>query len=119
MIESCFDKLEELEAVIGEPISITNQEKMNNKRMINRLDTIGRVNLATNAVLCFALKRLEHSKDQAKYCVSSEYSKDAFVKLPTTSKDMLEELIKNKPSNRNRFKRLDLFTLGFPLQCLL
>ncbi|KAG0848461.1 hypothetical protein G6F17_011631 [Rhizopus arrhizus] len=31
MIETCFDKLDELEAAIGEPISMANQNRMNNK----------------------------------------------------------------------------------------
>ncbi|KAG1170218.1 hypothetical protein G6F70_007725 [Rhizopus microsporus] len=106
MIETCFDKLDELEAAIGEPISMANQNRMNNKRTIDGFNTIARVKLGHKCDSVFRTCRIDHSKDQefgateakAKYNISSEHFKDSFVKLPTTLKDMLDDLIKTKPS---------------------
>lgn len=83
IIETCFDKLDELEADIGEPIRMTNQNRMNNKRTIDGFDTITRAKLGHKCDSVFRTCRINHSKDQefratevkAKYNVSSEISK--------------------------------------------
>ncbi|GAA5802788.1 hypothetical protein HPULCUR_008263 [Helicostylum pulchrum] len=73
----------ELEADIGEPIRMTNQNRMNNKRTIDGFDTITRAKLGHKCDSVFRTCRINHSKDQefratevkAKYNVSSEISK--------------------------------------------
>jgi hypothetical protein len=70
------------------------------------LDGITRVNSGHKCDGVFRIHRIEHSKGhefgateaKAKYNVSTEHFKDLFVKLPTTLKDMLDDLIKTKPS---------------------
>lgn len=117
MIETWFDKSDKLEAAIGEPISIANQKRMNNKRTIDGFDTITRVKLGHKCDSVSRACKIGHSEDQefgateakAKYNVSSEHFKDAFVKLPTTLKGMLNDLIKDQPNlaGINHFRQSD------------
>ncbi|KAL7320627.1 hypothetical protein PS15m_000495 [Mucor circinelloides] len=87
MIETWFDKSDKLEAAIGEPISIANQKRMNNKRTIDGFDTITRVKLGHKCDSVSRACKIGHSEDQefgateakAKYNVSSEHFKDAQI----------------------------------------
>lgn len=92
-------------------------------------DTITRVKLGHKCDSVFRTCRINHSEDQefgtmeakAKYNVSSKHFKNAFVKLPTALKDMLDDLIKDQPNlaSRNHFRQSASFILESPLQCLM
>ncbi|KAG1084330.1 hypothetical protein G6F42_021832 [Rhizopus arrhizus] len=111
MIETCFDKFDKLEAAIGKPISIANRKRMNNKRTIDGF----RYNNKSQD------QEFGTTEAKAKYNVSSEHFKDAFVQLPMALKDMLDDLIKDQPNlaSINHFRQSVSSILDSPLQCLL
>ncbi|KAG1444597.1 hypothetical protein G6F56_010237 [Rhizopus delemar] len=105
MIEVCFDKFEDLEAAIGEPMSNTNQKTKNQKWTISGITPIVRKKMGHKRDSIFRTYQVKHSKGlefgateaKGNYDNSPDHIKDALYKLPRTLKDMLDDLIETKP----------------------
>jgi hypothetical protein len=105
MIEVCFDKFEDLEAAIGEPMSITSQKRKIQKRTISGIESMVRKSMCHKCDSVFRTYQVQHSKGlefgateaKGNYDDSSDQLKDAFYNLPRTIKDMLGDLIEAKP----------------------
>ncbi|KAG1455819.1 hypothetical protein G6F55_006853 [Rhizopus delemar] len=116
MIEICFDKFEDLEAAIGESMSITSQKRKNQKRTISGMMPMVRKSMGHKCDSVFRTYQVKHSKGlefgateaKGNYDNSSDHLKDALYKLPRTLKDMLDDLIETKPELRG-----SLQTVGF------
>ncbi|ORE06212.1 hypothetical protein BCV72DRAFT_228663 [Rhizopus microsporus var. microsporus] len=101
---ACFDKFEVLEAAVGEPMSITNQKERTRRGLSAVSNRWLEGAWTTNAIL-----RLGHIKyniaealslvrlKPVKYSDSSRHIKDALHKLLQTLRDILDDLIENKP----------------------
>ncbi|KAI8977701.1 hypothetical protein BDF20DRAFT_914007 [Mycotypha africana] len=116
MIETCFDKFEDLEVAIGEPMSSTNQKRKNQMRTISGIMPMVRKSMGHKCDSIFRTYQVKHSKGlefgateaKGNYDNSSDHLKDALYKLPRTLKDMLDDLIVTKPELRG-----SLQTVGF------
>lgn len=116
MIEICFDKFEDLEAAIGESMSITNQRRKSQKRTISGMMPMVRKSMDHKCDSVFRTYQVKHSKGlefgateaKGNYDNSSDHLKDVLYKLPRTLKDMLDDLIETKPELRG-----SLQTVGF------
>lgn len=111
-----FDKFEDLEAAIGEPMNIASQKRKNQKRTISGIIPTVRKSMGHKCDNVFRTYQVKHSKGlefgateaKGNYDNSSDHLKDALYKLPRTLKDMLDDLIETKPELTG-----SLLTVGF------
>ncbi|KAI8636323.1 hypothetical protein BD408DRAFT_426326 [Parasitella parasitica] len=103
MIESCFDKLENIEAVCGESASLGSKKRMNEGRGIESITKATRLRCGHKCDLIFRQYNIQHSislefgASEAKPTVENEsgtnFMKEGFYKLPRALKDMLDNLL--------------------------
>lgn len=103
MIESCFDKLENIEAVCGESASLGSKKRMNEKRGIESITKATWLRYGHRCDLIFRQYSIRHSvplefeASKAKSIIENEsgtnYMEEGFYKLPRTLKDMLDHLL--------------------------
>lgn len=103
MIESCFDKLENIEAVCGESASLGSKKRMNENRGIESIAKATRSRYGHKCDLIFRQYNIQHSiplefgASGAKATIENEsgtnYMKEGFYKLPRILKDMLDYLL--------------------------
>lgn len=104
MIESCFDKLEDIEAVGGEFACLGTKKRKNNTRIIGSISKISRSKYGHKCDLIFRqfnnqhTAPLEFGASEAKSKIEDEsgtnFMNEGFYKLPRILKDMLDSLLK-------------------------
>lgn len=104
MIETCFDKLDDIEAVGSESACIGTKKRKNDKRTIESISKITRSKYGHKCDLIFRqynnqyTNPLEFGASEAKSKFEDEsganFMKESFYKLPRTLKDMLDYLLR-------------------------
>lgn len=103
MIESCFDKLKNVEAVVGESACLGTKRRKNDKRHINAISPMPRLKSGYKCDLIFRQYQNKHSiplefgASEAKPNIEDEsgtkYMQEGLYKLPRVLKDMLDYLL--------------------------
>ncbi|KAG1547275.1 hypothetical protein G6F46_009446 [Rhizopus delemar] len=104
MIEACFDKLEDIEAVGGESACLGSKKRKNEKRSIDAITKMPRLRYGHKCDLIFRqydnqhTAPLEFGASEAKSRIEDEsgtnFMNEGFYKLPRILKDMLDCLLK-------------------------
>jgi hypothetical protein len=119
MIESCFDQLEDIEAVCGESASLGSKKRKNDSRTIEGITKATRSRYGHKCDLIFRQYNIRHSIPlEFGVCEANSidegesgtnFMKEGFYKLPRTLKDMLDQLLEEISSDRSKAIR----TVGF------
>lgn len=103
MIEPCFDKLENIEAVGGEFASLGSRKRKNDKRAISSITKTARLKHGHRCDLTFRQYNNQHTvhlefgvseaKPKIEHDFDTKFMEEGFYKLPRTLKDILDYLL--------------------------